>query len=135
MIHSTRGNGASAQAEFDGTVAWFASPASQVSAHIVIAADGTIARCVDPAYTAWHAMDFNTHALGAELCQPKIGDHITDAQLASLGWWLKQMATQFGFALTLANLPEHRDLASGKLEGKTDVGSDYSFDRLAPYLS
>jgi N-acetyl-anhydromuramyl-L-alanine amidase AmpD len=135
VIHSTRGRASNLAAEFRATIDWFASPASQVSAHIVIAADGTIASCVDPALIAWHARWFNETHLGAELVQPNLGDPIADVQLRSLAWWLRQMGLQFGFALTLATLPEHKDIPPGIADGKTDVGSDYSFARLAPFLA
>lgn len=135
ILHSTRGSGASQQAEFDGTLAWFKSPASQVSAHIVIGFDGTVAEVVDPAYIAWHARSpANETMLSIEWTQPKIGDHISDAQLQSAAWWLKVQAARFGFALTEANLPEHRSIPAGIADGKSDVGSDYSFARLSPFL-
>lgn len=136
VCHSTRGSGASQQAELDGTVAWFLSPASQVSAHVVIGYDGTIVECVDPLYIAWHAgTPANDQMLGAELTQPKPGDHISDEQLTSLAWWLKKQSARFGFTLTEANLPQHKDIKQGILSGKSDIGSDYTFARLLPFLS
>lgn len=135
VIHSTRGAGASQQAEFDGTIAWFKSPASQVSAHVVIGYDGTVAECVDFKLIAWHAGNpANETMLGAELTQPHPGDHISDEQLRSLGWWLKGVALRFKFELIEANLPQHKDIKQGILSGKTDCGPDYSFTRLAPFL-
>lgn len=68
------------------------------------------------------------------MAQPNLGDHITDEQLRTLGWWLKEMAAKYRFPLDLAHLPEHRSIPAGIAEGKSDVGSDYSFARLQPFL-
>lgn len=133
-MHSTRGNASSPENEFQGTLNWFANPASQVSAHIVIAMDGRIAECVDPALEAWHARAENARRLGVELCQSRPGDHITDAQLQSAAWWIKRMAARFGFPLVADAIPEHRTVPSGIADGKTDIGPDYSFARLARFL-
>lgn len=134
VIHSTRGNASSWQNEFNGTLNWFKSPASQVSAHIVIAADGTVATCVDDALVAWHAGEHNTDMLGVEICQSRLGEQITGAQYRSLAWWLRRMSAKYGFLLTLNHLPEHKDTAQGKRVGKSDVGNPYSFLVLKQYL-
>lgn len=92
--------------------------------------------CVDPAYIAWHARSpANETMLGVELTQPNAGDHITDEHLRSLAWWLKIQSERFSFALIEANLPEHRILPAGIADGKSDIGPDYSFARLAPFLT
>lgn len=135
VIHGTYGGASTAQAELDATLNWFKSPASQVSAHVVIAVDGTIYRCVGSESIAFHARDYNEHHLGAELVKPNAKSHITNAQLKSLGWQLKSWSADFGFTLTEANLPEHKDIPPGIKEGKTDCGPDYSFARLKPYLA
>ncbi len=48
VVHTTDGT-------FAGTLAWFASPHSGVSAHYVVGLDGRIAEVVDEADTAYHA--------------------------------------------------------------------------------
>lgn len=60
--------------------------------------------------------------------------HITDAQLQSLAWQLKQWSEQFRFPLDLAHLPEHKDIPPGIAEGRTDCGLDYTYERLEPFL-
>lgn len=134
VMHSTRGGTSSPEAEFQATLNWFANPASQVSAHIVIALDGRVAECVDPDLEAWHAKAENARRLGIELCQARPGDHITDEQLYAAAWWLKRMAARFGFALTADALPEHRQTPSGAQDGKSDIGADYSFARLSRFF-
>ncbi len=118
------------EAEFTATLSWFTNPAAQVSAHVVIAYDGTIAECVDPDYIAWHARELNGTHLGVELVQPRLGDPISDAQYASLAWWLRQMSERYGFSLTPETLVEHRDTAPGRRDGKTDIGPPFSIDHL-----
>jgi N-acetylmuramoyl-L-alanine amidase len=69
VIHYTAGSSAA------GTVAWFCSPASRVSAHLVIARDGTVTQMVPFNREAWHAgqsrwgslSGLNRHSIGIEL--------------------------------------------------------------------
>lgn len=134
VIHSTRGGAATPEQEFLGTLNHFENPGSQVSSHIVIATDGTIAEVVDPDLIAFHAAVHNSSFLGIELVQPRLGDEITDAQYRSCAIWLTRMSQRFGFALVEGNLPEHRQTAQGAQVGKTDVSLPYSFNRLKTFL-
>ena len=69
VLHYTAGSSAA------GTVAWFCSPASRVSAHLVIARDGSITQMVPFNRQAWHAgqsrwgnlSGLNRHSIGIEL--------------------------------------------------------------------
>jgi N-acetylmuramoyl-L-alanine amidase len=69
VLHYTAGSSAA------GTVSWFCSPASHVSAHLVIARDGTITQMVPFNREAWHAgqsrwgslSGLNRHSIGIEL--------------------------------------------------------------------
>ena len=122
VVHGTDGGASSVEREYAATLAWFASAASQVSAHVVIAWDGTIAQVVDPALIAWHAREYNEHHLGAELVHPKVTDPISDAQYASLAWWITRMANQFGFPVNAETIVEHRLIPPGIRDGKQDVG-------------
>lgn len=135
VIHATYGGAKTPVAELAATLAWFKAPASQVSAHVVIDLDGTIYRVVGSESIAWHAREYNAHHLGAELVKQNKDSHITDEQLRSLAWQLKAWSEDFGFTLSEANLPEHRQIPPGVAEGKEDVGPDYYFARLAPFLS
>ena len=134
VIHSTRGAAPTAQLEFKGTLNWFSNPASQVSAHIVIGPDGTIAEVVDPDLVAWHAGVHNSSYLGIELTQPRLGDSITDSQYHSCAWWLKKMSKRYGFPLEPGNLPEHRQTPQGVSVGKTDVSLPYSYAQLKTFI-
>jgi N-acetylmuramoyl-L-alanine amidase len=69
VIHYTAGSSAA------GTISWFQSPASRVSAHLVIARDGTVTQMVPFNREAWHAgqsrwgslSGLNHHSIGIEL--------------------------------------------------------------------
>jgi len=131
VLHATRGNAANPANEFLGTLNWFSRSEAQVSAHIVIANDGTVAECVDPVMRAWHAGQHNDTHLGVEICQSRLGDPISDAQVSSLAWWLKRMSVQFGFPLTRDRLPFHSETVQGASVGKSDAYPAGSADGLA----
>lgn len=69
IIHYTAGSSAA------GTIAWCCDPASRVSAHLVIARDGSITQMVQFNREAWHAgrsrwgslSGLNHHSIGIEL--------------------------------------------------------------------
>ena len=69
VLHYTAGSSAA------GTIAWFRDPASRVSAHLVIARDGSITQMVPFNREAWHAgqsrwgsvSGLNHHSIGIEL--------------------------------------------------------------------
>ena len=52
---------------YGGSVSWFANPASQVSAHIVLSEDGASAtQMVGWGNKAWHVCNFNGYSEGIE---------------------------------------------------------------------
>lgn len=69
VIHYTAGSSAA------GTIAWFRDPASRVSAHLVIARDGSVTQMVPFNRAAWHAgqsrwgnlSGLNQHSIGIEI--------------------------------------------------------------------
>lgn len=121
VLHSTRGGAAHVDAEYEATLNWFANPTAQVSAHIVIAADGEIAEVVNDALVAWHDPSSNATMLGVELVQAHYGDPFTDRQVASLAYWLWQMHQRYGFSLSAGALPFHSATSSGRQQGKSDA--------------
>lgn len=100
----------------------------------MIAADGTLAQVVDPDLIAWHCREMNGTHLGAELAQPRLGDPISEAQYATLAWWLQQMSQRYGFALNESTLPEHCETMPGKRDGKTDIQAPFDRARLLAML-
>jgi N-acetyl-anhydromuramyl-L-alanine amidase AmpD len=67
VLHSTEShNVPNSASDLAGVASWFANPASQVSAHVIVDADGHSARCVSDKHKAWHCMGYNSPALGIE---------------------------------------------------------------------
>jgi hypothetical protein len=130
VIHSTRGGSANAQTEFDSTVTWFNSLASQVSAHAVVGPNGQIAWPVDPANIAWHARSWNDTHLGIELAQPHLGTAldptIVDAAAKIVAEWVKTYDIPVVWDVN-KGLAEHWEIPPGVAEGKTDIQGP--FDR------
>jgi N-acetyl-anhydromuramyl-L-alanine amidase AmpD len=61
VVHDCEGS-------FDGSVAWFSTPQSQVSAHYVLDKTGARAmQMVDVADKAWHCVSFNAVSIGVEM--------------------------------------------------------------------
>jgi N-acetylmuramoyl-L-alanine amidase len=62
----------------DAAIDWLANPASNVSAHYVVAEDGAVLQMVDEANRAWHAgrswwrgiTDINSASIGIEIVNP-----------------------------------------------------------------
>ncbi len=130
VIHGTDGGTLDVDREYAATLAWFSTRLSDVSAHVVIAWDGTIATVVDPILEAWHAREYNAHHLGAELVHPKVTDPISDKQYESLAWWIGEMAALFGFPVNAQTIVEHREIPPGIRENKPDVGDVFDKQRL-----
>jgi N-acetyl-anhydromuramyl-L-alanine amidase AmpD len=61
VVHDCEGS-------YDGSIAWFASTQSQVSAHYVLDKTGKNAtQMVSAANKAWHCVDFNSVSIGVEM--------------------------------------------------------------------
>jgi N-acetyl-anhydromuramyl-L-alanine amidase AmpD len=133
VLHATHGKGATLEQEFAGTLAWFQNPASQVSAHVVIAADGTVCGVVHPDLQAWHAKSHNADHLGIEFVKrdPHLyKDVLTDAQYKSAAWLLLDWARVYAFALDEFTLPEHREIQTDKI----DIGEGFDRDKLMEWI-
>ncbi|HEY6995590.1 MAG TPA: N-acetylmuramoyl-L-alanine amidase [Xanthobacteraceae bacterium] len=77
----------------DGTVEHFLNPGSKVSAHYVIARDGSIFQMVRDSDKAWHAKNANADSIGIEHSAAQ-GDQMTPAQevssVALVRWLLSE---------------------------------------------
>lgn len=74
-----------ADGTYEGTVAWQADPASQVSSFFVTAKDGRITQCVDLDDRAWTQGTGNADWIGIENeGHGEQGDALTDAQLDAI---------------------------------------------------
>lgn len=148
VMHSTNGNTnpADVDAEFQGTLNWFANPNSGASAHATIHANGLIA-FHDPELLAmlrmgqasrprrtWHDFENNDWYIGLELAKSRHSTRITGEQLRSAAWFVKRCGAVYGFPVMPDQLPEHRNTIPGRRVGKIDIGPDFSYARLASFL-
>ena len=120
VLHTTEGT-------FDGTAAWFADPASGVSAHYLVGLDGRIAQFVDEEDTARHAgrvraptvavsEDPNDWTVGIEFEDAGDPDGVerTPAQMASGARLLRAIAHRWDIPLDRDHVLEHREINADK---------------------
>lgn len=114
VIHSTAGS------TLYGTVKWFETPRSQVSAHFTIGKDGTIIQHVSTYDRAWHAgesvdaldrSNVNHHSVGIELVNLNNGrDPYPKRQLESLKHVLYMLSRRHPLVL----ITSHENIARPK---------------------
>ncbi|WSG95368.1 N-acetylmuramoyl-L-alanine amidase [Rhizobium johnstonii] len=89
----------------EGTIAWFSDPISQVSAHYIVARDGSIYQMVRDSDKAWHAKGANIDSIGIEHSAAP-DDHLTTEQerssIALIKWLLSE------YKLTKTSIHGHR---------------------------
>ena len=135
VLHSTESdNIESSAADLAGVAAWFANPASQVSAHIITDADGTSARCVADKDKAWHCAAANSASLGIEQIGHASQDVWSSAQLDETARWIAKWCREhkipcqhgavLGSTVTRPGIVTHADLGADG-GGHTDPGSAY----------
>jgi len=126
-------------ASADAALARLTDPASEVSAHYLIAEDGTVTRLVAEDKRAWHAgasfwrgtRDVNSASIGIELDHPgHAGGYrpFADAQLDALVPLLARIVKAHD--IPRANVVGHSDVAPTR---KTDPGELFPWARLAQY--
>lgn len=132
IIHATRSGVSMNPSEFNGTLNWFASPASQVSAHWVIGRDGRKARVVPDNAIAWHAAEHND-AFGIELEQGAESDGFTEKQVDSLLEISRHYIVEYGVEpvhiqdITQSGFVGHQETPQGLRVGKSDPGSLFNW--------
>jgi len=108
-------------------------PGVEVSAHYLIASDGTLWQMVEEKLRAWHAGvgewagqdDINSRSIGIEL--DNRGDHpFGDPQMCALEGLLAQIKTRWD--IDTAGVIGHSDMAPGR---KCDPGPRFDWARLA----
>ncbi|MFK7837894.1 MAG: N-acetylmuramoyl-L-alanine amidase [Sulfitobacter sp.] len=108
-------------------------PASEVSAHYLIAADGCVTQMVEERARAWHAgagewhgqSDINSRSIGIEL--DNAGHHpFSDPQMSALEHLLSHLMAQWN--IPASGVIGHSDMAPGR---KTDPGPHFDWERLA----
>ncbi len=116
---------------------WLANPDSGVSAHYVVAEDGTVVRMVDEARRAWHAgrswwrgiSDVNSASIGIEIVNPGHAFGYAPfpaAQMDAVQALVADIAARH--AIAPANVVGHSDIAPTR---KQDPGELFDWPRLA----
>ena len=112
---------------FEETIAHMLAPASEVSYHVLFAADGTRCTLVPDERVAWHAgasrflqrTACNYFLLGAAFAGDTYRSPLTDAQIASALEWLEPRWHRHGW--TLDRLTDHRQVSPGRKDDLNPV--------------
>ncbi len=119
--------------EAERALVTLSNPTAQVSAHYLVAQDGTIYYLVDEMKRAWHAgdswwggrIDMNSASIGVELANDG-RESYSDAQIAALLALLADIKQRY--AVPTINFLGHGDIAPGR---KVDPGVQFPWRRLA----
>lgn len=135
VIHSTRSGLSGRELEYQRTVNWFANPSAQVSAHRVIGiSEGQHCLCVEDDIECWGAREYNRTHLQIELAQPRPTDEYSDYQYSCAAAVVKGWATKYNFPLDRKHIQGHDEIPPGKVEGKTDPGALFDWDKFMGLL-
>lgn len=106
VLHSTESHNVPKSArDLEAIAGWFATPAAQVSAHVVVDGDGHSARCVPDRRKAWTCGQFNSASLNIE--------QVGFADYGRLGWrrrwrelretarWIARWSKKYGIPIRL----------------------------------
>lgn len=112
---------------FDDTIARLCDPASEVSYHGLIAADGTRCTFVADEHIAWHAgastflgrTRCNDFLLGLAFAGDTYRSPLTDAQMASALEWLAARWHLYGWSLD--RIADHRQVSPGRKDDLNPV--------------
>jgi len=123
------------RSEAQRALATLSNPAAEVSAHYLVARDGTIYYLVDEMKRAWHAgdswwgapIDMNSASIGIEL-DNNGSESYAEAQIAALLRLLTDIKQRYG--IPGANILGHGDIAPGR---KIDPGVNFPWQRLAQH--
>lgn len=127
MLHYT------AMGSAEAAIERLCDPASQVSAHYLIARDGEVTQMVEEADRAWHAGagewrsldDINSRSIGIEL--DNTGAHpFPEPQMTALETLLREICSRW--PIRPENIIGHSDMAPGR---KSDPGPRFDWARLA----
>ncbi|CAM4435730.1 N-acetylmuramoyl-L-alanine amidase [Deinococcus marmoris] len=117
---------------FSGTLAWFADPACNTSAHFTIAMDGRIAQHVPLTDTAWHSglWAMNLRSVGIEHeGQPSKGPWTPSAlQLAASAELTTTLCRQFGIPADRQHLIGHNEVQPGRAARANCPGKTWPWD-------
>jgi N-acetyl-anhydromuramyl-L-alanine amidase AmpD len=143
VIHSTESdNVESSSSDLAGVANWFANPSAQVSAHVIVDADGESARCVADADKAWHCVAFNSATLGVENIGHAAQSTWAEAEVKEAARWCArwhklhgiplERGVVSGSAITKPGILTHEQLGTAG-GGHHDPGSSYPIGRLIEF--
>ena len=133
VIHVTEGSA-------KGALAWFADPASKVSAHYVVTQAGVVWECVHEDDCAWHAAPLNRQSVGVELegwcAKPET---FTPAMLRAAGELVSQICDRHGIPKTREWIIGHNEVANadgtfGGVNHHTDPGPHMPWSMFMEYV-
>lgn len=103
----------------------FTTPGTMVSAHFMVAQDGTVYQFVELGDTAFHSGNFamNQRSVGIEHVSmpPAGGDEFTDLEYDSSRPLIRQIAAQFGFPVDDTHVIPHRNVVQTDCPGALDL--------------
>ena len=106
-----------AEGGYEGTISWCKNPASGVSCHFVVAADGRIAQLADTDVTVWTQIAGNGHWISVEN-EGFTPNALSDAQVRANARILAKAHQVYGVPLQVATDPTGRGL------GHHSMGTD-----------
>lgn len=106
---------------FEGTISWCRNPASDVSAHFVVARDGRIAQVVDTDVTAWTQRAGNGHWLSVEF-EGYPTSPLTAAQVTACARLFARVCQVYGVPVKATGSPTGRGL------GHHSMGAEHGVD-------
>jgi peptidoglycan hydrolase-like protein with peptidoglycan-binding domain len=132
VLHTTEGHNRPGLSDLRGLVAFFDSPASQVSSHVANDADGNHARIVPDEAKAWTQRAFNAVALSIEQIGFAGQSSWPEAQLRNTALWIAHWSRRWGIPIvrsTRHGVCQHVDLGAAG-GGHRDCGDGYPFERV-----
>jgi N-acetylmuramoyl-L-alanine amidase len=105
---------------YSGGVSWIKSPASRVSYHCLVAADGRRTVFASPTQRTWHAgksewrgrADLNSWSVGASFAGDTNREPLTPQQIDSMACYLVPIMRQYG--LTINDVTDHRTVSPSR---------------------
>ena len=113
VLHSTESANLAGSGDLAGVAAWFANPASQVSAHVIADADGRSARCVPDHAKAWACVDFNSASLNIEQIGRAAQQHWSRREWLETARWIAQFSHEHHIPIRRAVVSGNRVIRSG----------------------
>lgn len=105
-----------AEGSYLGTVSWCLNPRAEVSAHFVVAKDGSVSQLVDTATQSWCQVAGNSEWLSIEN-EGHAGDSLTSQQVEACSRILARAHREYGIPLKIANSPSDRGLGHHGMGG------------------